>query len=172
MESCLATYAQTQVYNARLLDARLTEECDRASRYQRPLSFLLVSVDEWSELTRTYSASLPQLIVQEVAEFLRESTRSVDIIIRHGEDRFVVILPETQLDQARIVAERVRYAVEKNKFRVEGKMIKATVSVGFIGFDPSIHRSKDDVLATLERAISSAKKGGPNRVATLTGENA
>ncbi|OGX04109.1 MAG: hypothetical protein A3G87_07455 [Omnitrophica bacterium RIFCSPLOWO2_12_FULL_50_11] len=170
LESCLATDTQTQFYNTRLLDSRLTEECDRARRYQRPLSFLLVSIDSLSDLARTYGANLPQLIVQDVASFLKESTRSVDIIVRRGEDQFVVLLPETQLDQARIVAERIRYAVANNTFRVEGTAIKVTVSVGFMSFDVAIHRGKADVSAALEQALSSAKKRGPNQIATLAGE--
>lgn len=170
LESCLATDTQTQFYNTRLLDTRLTEECDRARRYHRPLSFLLVSIDSLSDLAKTYGTNLPQLIVQDVAVFLKECTRSVDIIVRRGEDRFVLILPETQLDQARIVAERIRYAIANNTFRIEGKEFKVTASVGVISFDVAIHRGKADVFQALERALSSAQKRGPNQIATLAGE--
>ena len=93
------------------------------------------------------------------------SATSVDIIIRYGEGRFVVILPETSADSARIAAERIRYAVEKNAFRVGERPIKLTVSIGLIGFDPAIHRDKNDVLKMLDQTLVEGRKSGPNRVA-------
>lgn len=165
-----ATDTQTQVYNERFLNLRLTEECDRARRYQRPLSCLLVDIDSFSSLTQQYGHVLSEVVLQEIAEFLRENTRSVDVIIRYGGNQFVVILPETALMQSRIVAERIRYSVEKNIFRLEGKAIKATVSIGYVCFESTLHRGKDDVLSSLEKAVNEASKGGPNHIATISGE--
>ena len=167
LEACLVTDAKTHVYNSRLLSSRLTEECDRARRYRRPLSCLLISVDSFTQISQTHGPLLSEVILQEIAQFLKANTRSVDIMIKSGEDRFVGILPETQLDQARIVAERIRYAIEKNTFRIEGKSEKITVSIGFVSFDPAIHRNKDDLMSTLEQALSFARKKGPNRISAL-----
>ena len=168
LQSCLATDTQTQAYNERLLDSRLTEECERARRYKRSVSILIVAMDSLAKLTKEYGTNLPEVIIQEVAEFLRENTRSVDIIIRKGEDRFVVILPETQLDPSRIVAERIRYAVDKKVFKIEGQAIKVTVSIGIIQFDSETHRDKEDVLRSLEETLGRARRVGPNQIAALT----
>ena len=170
LESCLATDTKTQVYHERLLHARLTEERNRANRYRRPLSCLLVAVDRLDELVGQYGGALAQVIVQEVADFLKEGTRSVDVIVRQGEDRFVAILPETQRDQARIVAERIRATVERNTFNIEGKTIQVTVTVAVISFDPSIHQGKDDLLQALEKTLWEARKGGTNRIGVLAGD--
>ena len=171
LESCLVVDTQTRVYSERLLDSRLKEECDRSRRYQRPLSFLLVAVDSLQAVTEQYGSVLSGVVIQEVMQFLKENTRTVDIIIRYGEGRFVAILPETSLNSARVVAERIRYAIEKNTFRIEGKEIKITVSVGLVSFDSTIHRGKEDVLNALEQALQQAKKGGSNRVATVTSDS-
>lgn len=171
LESCLANDTETNVYSARLLDSRLKEECDRARRYLRPLSFLLIAIDQYETLSETHGTVLTGVIVQEVMHFLKENTRSVDIIVRQGESRFIAILPETPLNPSRIVAERIRYAIEKNIFETEGKKIKVTVSIGLSSFDPAIHRGKEDVLKSLERALQEAKKLGSNRIAAISSES-
>ncbi|MBI3999340.1 MAG: GGDEF domain-containing protein [Candidatus Omnitrophica bacterium] len=170
LESCLPTDTQTQVYNERLLESRLTEECDRAARYQRPLSCLLVAVDGLPELSRQYGSVLIQVIIQEVADFLKENTRSVDIIVRQGEESFIAILPETQRNQARIVAERIRSAIGKNTFRIEGRSIEVTVSMSIVSFDSTIHQGKDDVLNALKKILTDARKIGPNQIAVPAGD--
>lgn len=168
LASCLATETKTQAYNRRLLESRLSEECNRARRYERPLSFLLIEIDTFKDIEKNYGTSVSQALIQEVADFLRVNTRAVDILVRQGEDRIVAILPETRWDQTRTVAERICYSIEKNSFRVNGNTVKITVSIGFIGhFDSSVYRSNLDVMDTLERAISAARKGGPGRIATL-----
>lgn len=170
LDSCLVMDTQTHIYNERLLASRLTEECARARRYHRPLSFMMIAIDSYDEIRARSGTVVSQVIVHETAQFLKESTRSVDIIIRYGEGRFVAILPETPVHSARVAAERVRYAVEKNTFQIEDKALKFTVSVGLIGFDPAVHRGREDVLKSLEQTFAQAKKGGPNQVAMLSGD--
>ncbi len=164
LESCLATAAQTQAYNERLLESKLTEECSRAKRYHRPLSCLMVAIDSLKELLQYHNLAFSETIIQEVARFLKESLRSVDSVIRYNEERLIIILPETHLDQSHIVANRIRFVVEKKTFRIEGKEIQLTTSIGFIGFDPAIHRGKEDVLTALEKVILEARKTGPNQI--------
>lgn len=171
LDSCLATGPKGQVYRERLLESRLSEECERARRYRRPLSLLLVAADSFSQGAGPSSGSaLNEVVQEEVAQLLKECTRTVDIVIRYGGNRSVVILPETQLDQARIVGERIRYVVGKKAFRIEGKEVNVHVSVGFISFDPALYRGKEDLLSALERALAEAKKLGTNRIATLRTE--
>ena len=170
MQSYSAVDTQTHVYQARLLDSRLTEECDRARRYHRPLSALLVNIDSFSVLTERHGGMIMGVIAQQVAQFLKENTRLVDIIIRRGEDSFIAILPETARNQARIVAERIRYAIEKNVFQIEGREIKVTVSIGVVSFDPTIYQSKDELLSALEKTLNEARKSGVSQIAVLAGE--
>ncbi len=165
LESCLATAAQTRAYNERLLDSKLTEECSRAKRYHRPLSCLMVAIDSLQELLQYHNLAFSETIIQEAARFLKESLRSVDSVIRYNEERLVVILPETNLDQSHIVANRIHFVVEKTTFQIEGKEIKLTASVAFVGFDSAVHRGKEDILAALEKTLLEARKAGPNQIA-------
>jgi diguanylate cyclase (GGDEF)-like protein len=170
LDSCLASDAKTKSYNIRLLETRLNEECDRARRYGRALSFVLFAIDPIQDFTLKKGKHAPEIVVHEVSTFLRESMRTVDIMIRYGDDQFVTLLPETNLNQAGIVAERIRYAVEKNNFQVEGRALKVTISVSFICFDASLYQNRDDVIKALERALHIARRAGPNHVATLAQE--
>jgi diguanylate cyclase (GGDEF)-like protein len=162
--------AKSQVYHSRLLDLRLTEECDRAKRYHRPLSCLLVNIDSFSNLAERYGTMIPEVIAQQVAHFLKENTRLVDVIIRKGQDSYVAILPETARTQARIAAERIRYSIEKNIFRIEERDVKVTVSIGVVSFDPAIYQGKDDLLSALEKTLNEARKNGLSQIAVLAGE--
>lgn len=170
LDSCLAIDSQTHVYNERLLCSRLTEECDRSRRYRRPLSFLLAGIDGFSDVKKEYGEITSEVLAQEMNQFLKESMRGVDIIIRKGDDQLVAILPETAVNSARVVAERIRYSIEKKIFRIEGREIKITVSIGLVGFDSAIHRRKEDVLSSLDRALEKARKSGKNQITTIASE--
>lgn len=167
LNSCLVFDGKTNVYSERLLTSRITEECDRARRYRRPLSFLLVGLDDFERIQRDHGMLCSEVLAQEVIQFVKESMRGVDVVIREGVSRVVAVLPETAYDPARVAAERIRYAVEKKVFRIEEKPIKLTVSVGLVSFDSAVHRSKDDVLRELDLAVKEANKQGPNHVGIL-----
>ncbi len=167
LNSCLVFDGKTNVYSERLLTSRITEECDRSRRYRRPLSFLLVSLDHFERLQKEYGLLCSEALAQELMQFIKESMRGVDVIIREGNSRVVAILPETAHDPARVAAERIRYAVEKKVFRIENKPVKLTISSGVVAFDPAIHRSKDDILRGLDLALKEANVLGPNHVGVL-----
>ena len=171
LDSCLATETETPVYNRRLLDSKLTEECNRSRRYGRSLSCLLIAIDSLSELSQTYDSFFSGVVVQEVARFLKESIRSVDSLIRYGNERLVVILPETSLTQAGVVANRMRFAVEKKTFSINQQSLKLTLSAGVVSFDPAMHRGKEEIINILEEALLRANKTGPNQVSGITGQS-
>ena len=167
LESCLATSAQTRAYNERLLNSKLTEECNRTKRYHRPLSCMMIAVDSLPELFQYHELALPETVIQEVTRFLKESLRSVDSVIRYQGDRIITLLPETNPEQVRIVVNRIHFAVEKNTFHIEGKEVKLTVRISSVSFDPTVHRGKEDVLAALEKGLPQMKKIGPGQAEGL-----
>ncbi len=164
LESCLATKVQTKAYNERLLNSKLTDESNRVKRYSRPLSCLMIAVDSLPELSQYYRLLSSEMIIQEVIRFLKEMLRAVDNVIRYGDDYLIVILPETRLEQSRVVANRIHFAVGKNTFRIEEKEIKLTTSISFVNFDPAVHRGKEDIVAALEKMLFDAEKVGPNQI--------
>ena len=158
------------VYGEQLLELRFTEEWDRAKRYQRPFSCLLVEIDALSETLKRNATVSPRAMSQEFGTFLKKNMRSVDIIIRQKENRYLVILPETGLTGARVAGERARYSVEKNLFRINETELRLTASIAVASFDPTIHLEKMDLLKSLDTTLTEARKNGPNRVVTFSHE--
>ena len=167
LQSCLATVPQTKVYYERLLDAKITEECNRSRRYGRPLSLMLIEISYFSDFTETYSSVFSETLVQEFISFLKESIRSVDAVIRYGDSRLVLVLPETRLDQARIVSNRIRFACDKKSFKVQEKILKLMIHSNIISFDPNLHRGKDDLLLSLEKGLKETEGVGPTQRGSL-----
>ena len=167
LDSCLIGESRTQAHNERFLNSKLTDECNRAKRYHRHLSCLLIGVDAFEELSITRGTIFAQAVFQELLRFLKESTRSIDSSIRYGDEQIVVILPETQLNQAEIVARRIQFSIEKKTFMIDRETLKITVSIGILCFDPELYRGRDEMMSALHQTLLAAKRKGPNQIAGI-----
>lgn len=159
-----------QIYHETFLKLRLKEEYDRAHRYRRPFSCLLIEIDSFPELLKSHPSLSGAQINEEMGRFLKKNIRVVDILICQGPERFFAILPETGLLGARITAERIRYLTENNLVRIQTREIRITVSVAVVAFDPALHASAGDIIDSLAKGLAEAKKEGPNRVLVLAEE--
>ena len=167
LDSCFAMSIQTKAYHERLLSSKLSEECSRVKRYHRALSCLLIQINSFSEFSQLHGSVFSEVLFQEATRFLKESIRQVDSLVRHGEERMVLILPETSLNQAAVVANRIRFAIEMKTFRIQNQHLKLTVSISFVCFDPAVFHGKEDMLAALEAEL---KKAGPNQVVGVSAQ--
>ena len=157
-------------YSSWFRDLRLSEEYERAKRYQRPFSCLLASVDAYPELEKRYPVLAEGLLAAEIAQFIKKNMRLVDIVIQDGKHQCFIILPETGISGARISAERLRFNAEKQVFKVGNTALHLTISVAAIAFDPSVHLKQNDILNSLQQLLLTAKPKGPNRVLALAEE--
>ncbi|HYY33789.1 MAG TPA: GGDEF domain-containing protein [Gaiellaceae bacterium] len=150
---------KTGLYNMRHFTAVLTQELERASRFDRPLALLMVDVDHLRQINTNHGHVAGDRALKAVAGALVRATREYDVAARFGGDEFCVLLPETELDGALVVAERVRALVEEN-----GAEPRVTVSVGV-----ATHRggstTTDELIALADRAAYRAKFSGRNAVA-------
>jgi len=157
----------TMAYNRRFADQRLVEEVSRAHRYKRPLSVLLFDLDHFKRINDTYGHVYGDTVLRTVAEVIKGKVRNCDYFCRFGGEEFVVILTETDLDGASVVAERMREGIEKHHFphpTTPEEKITVTLSVGVTSLAT---RSKDTVTSVLERAdqgLYQCKKAGRNAV--------
>jgi diguanylate cyclase (GGDEF)-like protein len=152
---------KTGLYNVRHFQAALAQELGRAARFNRPLSLLLVDVDHLRRVNNTRGHLAGDRALRLVAEALRTATREYDVLARFGGDEFCVLLPETRLDGALAVAERVRIAVERAG---SDAGLAVTVSVGAAAH-PGGAAAPDDLIALADRAVYRAKFSGRNAVA-------
>jgi diguanylate cyclase (GGDEF)-like protein len=132
-----------------------------AQRYKSFFSILLIDLDYFKKINDTYGHLIGDEILKNIAKILKESLRNVDHIGRFGGEEFIVILPNTTLKNAVLVAEKVRDAIANFKHNIEEQIIQATVSIGIASYNPL----DDDVNQILERAdqaLYQAKSSGRN----------
>ncbi|MHB9004218.1 MAG: sensor domain-containing diguanylate cyclase, partial [Coriobacteriia bacterium] len=126
----------TGLFNYRYLQQKLDEEIERARRYHKDLSFIMIDVDDFKLFNDTNGHIAGDTALSDLASVIREVVREVDVVCRYGGEEFSVILPETDAAGAFVVAEKLREAVDKHDFQdADGKAGgHLTVSVGLASF--------------------------------------
>ena len=151
---------KTGLYNMRHFNAVLAQELERAKRFGRPLAVLMIDVDHLRAVNTAHGHLAGDRALKDVAEALGRATREYDIAARFGGDEFCVLLPETELDGALVVAERIRSLVEK----MGAGESRITVSIG-VATQHGGETTPDELVALADRAAYRAKFSGRNSVA-------
>jgi diguanylate cyclase (GGDEF)-like protein len=155
----------TGLYNRRELSIRLAWEFNRVQRYERSLSIFLLDLDHFKLVNDTYGHSAGDLGLCNLADILRNSIRKIDYAARYGGEEFIVILPETPLDKAEKLAQRLCHNIAKSRITLDnGKVIHVTASIGVSSF-PEHGTTEDTLLKKADDAMYKAKQSGRNRVA-------
>ena len=157
----------TGIYNRRRIMEVLTLEVERASRYQTSLAILMLDLDHFKYINDRFGHQIGDLVLKTVAETMEKALRKVDVIGRYGGEEFMVVLPQTGIDAAKILAERLRNEVENMDFNLDSiDQLCITASLGIAVFD----HEKDDVDSFVNRADQAlywAKDTGRNRCVAL-----
>jgi diguanylate cyclase (GGDEF)-like protein len=157
-----STDGLTGLYNRRVFHERLQEEIERANRYERPLSLLMIDIDHFKMQNDTHGHLWGDTILVEVARLLKELSRTSDVVARYGGEEFAMILPETTQGQAVCIANRLRKTIENHCFIDMPSSGVVTVSVG-----AAMYRATEcttTFLAAADQALYAAKRGGRNCV--------
>jgi diguanylate cyclase (GGDEF)-like protein len=120
----------TKLYNYRYLMHYLEAEVKRCLRYKKKVSLLFIDVDGFKRVNDTYGHLVGSLALSEIGQLLRKILRETDVVGRYGGDEFVVVLPETPLNGALVIAERIRKKIEDYEFVAQDLSIRLTVSLG------------------------------------------
>ncbi len=158
--------ALTGLFNMRYFRIQLAEEFSRSQRYGRPLTLLMIDVDNFKAYNDRNGHPAGDIVLKEVSRIFIRNVRGTDIVARYGGEEFVVLLPETPLDSGVSVAEKIRKAVEEHYFPFAASQggQKVTVSIGVASY-PDVHVTSDqDLIESSDKALYSAKKDGRNRV--------
>lgn len=159
-----ATDGLTGLTNHRHFVENLKREHARSIRYRQPYSLLMVDIDHFKKVNDVYGHPVGDVVLREVSAILSEECRTTDLPARYGGEEFILLLPGTLPADARIVAERIRQAVERKVFASPSPLIRATVSIGISGFDAESGLSEREVLGHADEALYVAKREGRNRV--------
>lgn len=156
----------TGLYNRRFFMERFLEEVAWSVRYKEPLSLMMLDIDYFKKVNDTYGHSCGDEILKQVADTLLSVLRTEDIIARYGGEEFIVLLPNTGIEGASTVAEKLRSMVQSIIFFCEDKNIKLniTVSIGVTTYYGDADLSPDMLIGQADGALYKAKEGGRNRV--------
>ncbi|MBT4077723.1 MAG: GGDEF domain-containing protein [Gammaproteobacteria bacterium] len=147
-----------------MLEERVIEELNRAVRYKHELSVFFLDIDHFKSINDQYGHHVGDIVLGSLARIMKREVRKSDIVARFGGEEFVVLLPETSLDKARELAERLCTSVELEtiKFEDEGEG-NLTVSIGVATF-PAHGLTWPKLLDIADASMYKAKKGGRNQV--------
>lgn len=156
----------TGAYNRRYLMERLPQELNRAMRYAHPLSVIMADIDDFKQINDRYGHQAGDLTLKKCVESFKGSVRNeVDWVARYGGEEFVIVLPETDLQGAYVVGERLRNLVSQEIIEQAGKEIHITASFGLSACDPSeTEKSPESLIGDADGYLYQAKREGKNRV--------
>jgi len=150
-------------------EQQLDLELARAERRGTPIALLMIDIDHFKRLNDAYGHQTGDLVLRDVAAILTRDLREVDTAARYGGEEFILLLPETGHQGAKLVAQRLRYAIEQANFftgahgPADEQIEHITISVGVAVF-PEEARSKRDLVEASDAALYEAKTRGRNRV--------
>lgn len=169
LETLATTDMLTNLPNHRALQSLLEQECERTRRFGHPLSLLFFDGDRFKQVNDTYGHAVGDVVLRELGERTRSILRAGDTVGRFGGEEFLVILPETNQQEAQIIAERLRSTVAASPLathEVEGG-IAVTVSIGLASY-PIDGTTASEVQEQADQAMYWAKRLGRNQVRTAT----
>ena len=153
----------TQVFNKRYFIESLEREIARSKRYQRDLSLIMFDIDHFKQINDTFGHLAGDQALKDLASLVKARTRSEEIVARYGGEEFTILIPETGIHGAILLAEHLRHIVESHKFIFEGEIIPLTVSFGVASITGKRWDSVAFIKAT-DEALYQAKRMGRNQV--------
>jgi len=155
----------TGIYNKGKFNNVLDTELKKVRRYKRPMGLILFDIDHFKQINDTFGHQIGDYVLREIANIVKKNIRDTDIFARWGGEEFVLLAPETDLNGLKMLAEKLRKAIEEYNFEKVGKV---TASFGITEATPE--DSTDSVVKRADEALYLAKEKGRNRVEIILPE--
>jgi two-component system, cell cycle response regulator len=162
-ENRVLSDSATGIANQRAFSQRLEYELNRAKRYKRTLSLMVMSIDDFHTLVPIYGNSSADDVIKLAVAIVQQCVRNTDIPARLIRDRIAIIFPETTSATAMLVAERIREKLSADSIREDIPDLRVTASIGLVSF-PSHAREENDLMAKALEFLEEAIKQGGNNV--------
>jgi diguanylate cyclase (GGDEF)-like protein len=156
----------TKIYNRRYFMELLYKEINYSVRIRQPISVLLIDIDFFKRVNDNYGHQAGDVVLQNVAQRISKELRVYDAFARYGGEEFIIMLRTATLDNALILADRLRKVIENMLISYEDKTIPITVSMGVATLDPEHVVSMEDLIKEADMYLYHAKEHGRNRVSS------
>lgn len=155
----------TGLNNRRYLDTHLSEMMTKAKSRDKPLSIVMCDIDHFKKVNDTHGHDVGDEVIREFARRIKKNIRNIDLACRYGGEEFVIVMPDTDMALARVVAERIRNEVSMHPFIVEegAKQLAVTVSLG-VSSRQAETDTGDILVKRADNALYEAKRAGRNTV--------
>ena len=155
----------TGLHNRRYMESHLATLAEQASTRGKPLALMILDIDYFKSINDNFGHDAGDDVLREFAVRVRKSIRGIDLACRYGGEEFVIVMPETDLHVASLVAERLRRSIAGETFSIDkgAKRIEVTISIGLSMLDRK-GEPVADVLKRADTALYRAKHDGRNRV--------
>jgi diguanylate cyclase (GGDEF)-like protein len=167
VEKLSITDSLTGLFNHRYFYERLSEEISRANRFGNTLALLMVDIDYFKNFNDTFGHQAGDSVLKSVTQIIQENIRSIDIASRYGGEEITIILPETDMEGAKTIAERIRQSIANQPFKIGQQATHITVSIGLVCY-PIDTTLKSELVRKADLALYRAKNKGRNQVCSYT----
>ncbi len=159
LEKMSVTDSLTELYNRRHIFDRLSQEIEKAGRYKKTFSILMLDIDHFKNINDTYGHQFGDIVLKKVSAIIQSDIRTIDVAGRYGGEEFIVILPEVSVTGAAVVAERIREDVEK--LVIDNKKFNFSISIGAAEYTGE---DIQDIMKRVDKLLYKAKERGRNCV--------
>jgi diguanylate cyclase (GGDEF)-like protein len=168
LEKLALTDPLTNLSNRRAMDRLAESELRRRDRYPSPVAIGFIDVDHFKSINEQFLLPGGDKVLVDLGKVMSSSLRTVDLLGRIGGEEFLVIAPETDMQGAIVLGERIRTTVEGADFNYQGETIPVRVSIGFAVADVGVHADFEAMRHLAASALAEAKRTGRNRCVYYT----
>jgi two-component system, cell cycle response regulator len=161
------TDMMTRLKSHHFFQTTLAEQREKAIRSNTPLSLVMLDIDHFKEFNDKYGHVCGDIVLKNVGKKILEKIRQIDIASRYGGEEFVLILPEIDIEEAYIIAERIRTSIKELKLDYNGQIMSITISGGVTQFLPYTDKDNQSFINRADKALYLSKEKGRNRTTIL-----
>jgi diguanylate cyclase (GGDEF)-like protein len=167
VEKLSITDSLTGLFNHRYFYERLGEEISRANRFGNTLSLIMLDIDNFKNFNDTYGHQAGDAVLHTVSRIIQKCIRAIDIASRYGGEEMAVILPGTDIEGAKIIAERIRVGIKEYEQKINHTIVHITVSIGLVCY-PIDATTKSDLVGKADQALYWVKHHGKDGVCAFS----